>query len=112
VWVGLVSRWNVFERLHSRLLVKRNDQIESGGTKLKMCSTISAGMVMSDAGVLGASAIDSASINMRISDNDSRDMMIMSVVLSMLTNAVCVDYCRRRSRRIVFPKIRHETSQS
>jgi len=108
VWTGLESRWNVLERLHSRLLVKRNDQIESGGTKLKMCSIISLGISTSVmAECAGDCAIDSASdcvlnsasgcangstsIDVEIFDNDSCDMLIMSVVVEYdRTNAVCV----------------------
>lgn len=88
--------------------MKRTDQIESIGMKLKTCCIISLGISTSvlagradSCAINSASdrvpdstsgcAINSASINMVISDNDSRDMLVMSVVVKhSKTNAVGV----------------------
>jgi len=90
----------VFARLYICLLLKRTDKIESGGTNLRMCPMISLGISTSvmaggaDSGCgspksASGCAINSASTNTIISDNDSRNMLIMSVVV-IVTNVVCV----------------------
>ena len=96
---GSGSRWNVVASWYICLLVKRTDKIESGGTKLRMCPMISLGISTSvmaggaDSGCdpksASGCAINSASTNMIISDNDSRNMLIMSIVV-IVTNVVCV----------------------